>query len=127
MQKDNVLYMVNEISGEVVECPVLFTYDSKCLGDQIKHYVVYTNRSISADGSIQAVVAECDYDTDGRICNIREIETEMEFDIAKKLLEAIQEKIRNNMNGKKIQEIQREVELDVVQNTLEVIQRKTTE
>lgn len=78
---------VNE-EGKEVECEVLFTFDSE---ETKKSYIVYTDNTVDAMGSI--VTYASIYDPSGDSLELTPIEDEREWLIVENVFASIQEKV----------------------------------
>lgn len=84
-QKNSVFTIRND-KNEVVECEVLFTFDS----DQTKKsYLVYTDNKMDECGSLQ-VYANV-YDSTGKNKNLLPLETEEEWNTVEAILSKLEE------------------------------------
>jgi uncharacterized protein YrzB (UPF0473 family) len=88
MEKDGKLILKNE-KGEVLECDVLFTFDSDETG---KSYICYTDNTKDEKGNIK-VFANI-YDPSGESLKLEPITTEKEWQAINNILVSVQEKVR---------------------------------
>ncbi len=92
--KDIKFTIINE-NNEEIECEVLFTVDSD---ETNKSYIVYTDNSVDAEGSIKTYASI--YDPTGQSLKLDPIETEKEWDMIEKILNSAQEKASEELNEK---------------------------
>ncbi len=88
MEKDGKLIIKND-KGEVMECDVLFTFDSDETG---KSYIAYTDNTKDEKGNIK-VYANI-YDPNGESLKLEPITTEKEWQAINNILISVQEKVR---------------------------------
>jgi uncharacterized protein YrzB (UPF0473 family) len=88
MDKDGKLVIKND-KGEVLECDVLFTFDSDETG---KSYIAYTDNTKDEKGNIK-VYANI-YDPNGESLKLEPITTEKEWQAINNILISVQEKVR---------------------------------
>ena len=88
MEKDGKLVIKND-KGEVLECDVLFTFDSEETG---KSYIAYTDNTKDEKGNIK-VYANI-YDPNGESLKLEPITTEKEWQAINNILISVQEKVR---------------------------------
>jgi uncharacterized protein YrzB (UPF0473 family) len=88
MEKDGKLVIKND-KGEVMECDVLFTFDSDETG---KSYIAYTDNTKDEKGNIK-VYANI-YDPNGESLKLEPITTEKEWQAINNILISVQEKVR---------------------------------
>ena len=88
MEKDGKLVIKND-KGEVMECDVLFTFDSDETG---KSYIAYTDKTKDEKGNIK-VYANI-YDPNGESLKLEPITTEKEWQAINNILISVQEKVR---------------------------------
>ena len=88
MDKDGKLIIKND-KGEVLECDVLFTFDSEETG---KSYIAYTDNTKDENGNIK-VYANI-YDPNGESLKLEPITTEKEWKAINNILISVQEKVR---------------------------------
>ena len=88
MDKDGKLVIKND-KGEVLECDVLFTFDSEETG---KSYIAYTDNTKDENGNIK-VYANI-YDPNGESLKLEPITTEKEWKAINNILISVQEKVR---------------------------------
>ena len=88
MDKDGKLIIKND-KGEVLECDVLFTFDSEETG---KSYIAYTDNTKDENGNIK-VYANI-YDPNGESLKLEPITTEKEWKAINNILTSVQEKVR---------------------------------
>ena len=88
MDKDGKLVIKND-KGEVLECDVLFTFDSEETG---KSYIAYTDNTKDENGNIK-VYANI-YDPNGEDLKLEPITTEKEWKAINNILISVQEKVR---------------------------------
>jgi uncharacterized protein YrzB (UPF0473 family) len=88
IEKDGKLVIKND-KGEVLECDVLFTFDSDETG---KSYIAYTDNTKDEKGNIK-VYANI-YDPNGESLKLEPITTEKEWQAINNILISVQEKVR---------------------------------
>jgi uncharacterized protein YrzB (UPF0473 family) len=88
MEKDGKLVIKND-KGELMECDVLFTFDSDETG---KSYIAYTDNTKDEKGNIK-VYANI-YDPNGESLKLEPITTEKEWQAINNILISVQEKVR---------------------------------
>ena len=88
MEKDGKLVIKND-KGEVMECDVLFTFDSDETG---KSYIAYTDNTKDEQGNIK-VYANI-YDPNGESLRLEPITTEKEWKAINNILVSVQEKVK---------------------------------
>ena len=88
MDKDGKLVIKND-KGEVLECDVLFTFESDETG---KSYIAYTDNTKDEQGNIR-VYANI-YDPNGESLKLEPITTEKEWKAINNILISVQEKVR---------------------------------
>ena len=88
MEKDGKLVIKND-KGEILECDVLFTFDSDETG---KSYIAYTDNTKDEKGNIK-VYANI-YDPNGESLKLEPITTEKEWQAINNILVSVQEKVR---------------------------------
>ena len=97
IEKDGKLVIKND-KGEVLECDVLFTFDSDETG---KSYIAYTDNTKDDQGNIK-VYANI-YDPNGESLRLEPITTEKEWKAINNILVSVQEKVKEAIeeNGEK--------------------------
>ena len=88
MEKDGKLVIKND-KGEIMECDVLFTFDSDETG---KSYIAYTYNTKDDAGNIK-VYANI-YDPNGESLKLEPITTDKEWQAINNILISVQEKVR---------------------------------
>ena len=88
IDKDGKLVIKND-KGEILECDVLFTFDSDETG---KSYIAYTDNTKDENGNIK-VYANI-YDPNGESLKLEPITTEKEWKAINNILISVQEKVR---------------------------------
>ena len=88
MAKDGKLVIKND-KGEVMQCDVLFTFDSDETG---KSYIAYTDNTKDENGNIK-VYANI-YDPNGESLKLEPITTDKEWKAINNILISVQEKVR---------------------------------
>ena len=88
IEKDGKLVIKND-KGEVLECDVLFTFDSDETG---KSYIAYTDNTKDEQGNIK-VYANI-YDPNGESLKLEPITTDKEWKAINNILISVQEKVR---------------------------------
>ena len=91
MEKDGKLVIKND-KGEILECDVLFTFDSDETG---KSYIAYTDNTKDEQGNIK-VYANI-YDPNGESLRLEPITTEKEWKAINNILVSVQEKVREGV------------------------------
>lgn len=91
MNNENGRYFtVTDASGKTIEYEILFTFDSD---ETKKSYIVFTDNNKDKDGSIITYAAT--YDKDGEKLELKDIETEREWNLIENILAQIEEKTSN--------------------------------
>ncbi|MCI9280836.1 MAG: DUF1292 domain-containing protein [Bacilli bacterium] len=80
-------FTVSDANGKTIEYEILFTFDSD---ETKKSYIVFTDNNKDKDGSIITYAAT--YDKDGEKLELRDIETEKEWNLIETILSQIEEK-----------------------------------
>ncbi len=88
MDKDGKLIIKND-KGEILECEVLFTFDSDETG---KSYICYTDNTKDEQGNVK-VYANI-YDPNGESLKLEPITTDKEWKAINNILISVQEKVR---------------------------------
>jgi len=88
MNKDGKLIIKND-KGEVLECDVLFTFESD---ETKKSYIAYTDNTKDESGNIK-VYANI-YDPNGESLKLEPITTDKEWKAINNILISVQEKVR---------------------------------
>lgn len=88
MNKDNERYFtVTDSTGKTIEYEILFTFDSD---ETKKSYIVFTDNNKDKDGSIITYAAT--YDKNGERLELKDIETDKEWNLIESILTQIAEK-----------------------------------
>lgn len=87
---ENNFTLINE-EGQEISCELLFTFETKSNG---KNYIVYTDHSTDELG-YEKVFAST-YDPSGANTALEAIETDSEWDMIDRILEAIQDRINDD-------------------------------
>lgn len=87
-KEENEYFTVTDKEGNVTEYEILFTFDSE---ETKKSYIVFTNNEIDETGSIITFAATYDKNNDN--LELKDIETEREWNLIENLLAQIEEKI----------------------------------
>lgn len=91
MNNENGRYFtVTDANGKTIEYEILFTFDSD---ETKKSYIVFTDNNKDKDGSIITYAAT--YDKDGEKLELKDIETEREWNLIENILAQIEEKTSN--------------------------------
>jgi uncharacterized protein YrzB (UPF0473 family) len=88
MDKNGKLVIKND-KGEIMQCDVLFTFDSDETG---KSYIAYTDNTKDENGNIK-VYANI-YDPNGESLKLEPITTDKEWKAINNILISVQEKVR---------------------------------
>lgn len=80
-------FTVSDANGKTIEYEILFTFDSD---ETKKSYIVFTDNNKDKDGSIITYAAT--YDKNGEKLELRDIETEKEWNLIETILSQIEEK-----------------------------------
>lgn len=80
-------FTVSDANGKTIEYEILFTFDSD---ETKKSYIVFADNNKDKDGSIITYAAT--YDKDGEKLELRDIETEKEWNLIETILSQIEEK-----------------------------------
>lgn len=80
-------FTVTDASGKTIEYEILFTFDSD---ETKKSYIVFTDNNKDKDGSIITYAAT--YDKNGDKLELKDIETEREWNLIETILSQIEEK-----------------------------------
>lgn len=83
-------FTVTDDQGKTTEYEILFTFDSE---ETKKSYIVFTDNNVDKDGSIITYAAT--YDKNGKNLNLKDIETESEWNLIENLLAQIEDKSDN--------------------------------
>lgn len=86
-KEENEYFTVTDKEGNVTEYEILFTFDSE---ETKKSYIVFTNNEIDETGSIITFAATYDKNNDN--LELKDIETEREWNLIENLLAQIEEK-----------------------------------
>ena len=89
MSNKGKITLVNS-EGKEVEFDVLFTFDAE---DTNKSYIVYTDNSIDEKGNIRVFAST--YNKDDERPELKEIETQQEWDVISDILTKLETKVRN--------------------------------
>ena len=90
MENKNSFTIINE-EGQQIVCNVLFTFDSD---ETNKSYIVYTDNTKDEAGNIKVYASIYDPNSVDDM-ELLPIETDKEWRVIEKILESIQEEIRN--------------------------------
>ncbi len=94
MEEKNTFTVIND-EGREITCDVLFTFDSD---ETKKSYIVYTDNTKDKNGNIQVYASIYDPNSQDEM-ELLPIETEKEWKVIEKLLESIQEEIKNQASN----------------------------
>ncbi len=94
MEEKNTFTVIND-EGREITCDVLFTFDSD---ETKKSYIVYTDNTKDKNGNIQVYASIYDPNSQDEM-ELLPIETEKEWKVIEKLLESIQEEIKNQTSN----------------------------
>ena len=89
MSNKGKITLVNS-DGKEVEFDVLFTFDAE---ETNKSYIVYTDNSIDEVGNIRVYAST--YDKNAKTPELKEIETQEEWDVISDILNKLETKVRN--------------------------------
>ncbi len=90
MENKNTFTVINDEGREIV-CNILFTFDSD---ETKKSYIVYTDNTKDKKGNIQVYASIYDPKSTDKM-ELLPIETEKEWRVIEKILESLQEEIKN--------------------------------
>ena len=90
MENKNTFTVINDEGKEII-CNVLFTFDSD---ETKKSYIVYTDNTKDEKGNIKVYASIYDPNSTDAM-ELLPIETEKEWKVIEKILESIQEEIKN--------------------------------
>ena len=90
MENKNSFTIIND-EGEKITCNILFTFDSD---ETKKSYIVYTDNSKDESGNIKVYASIYDPKSASEM-ELLPIETEKEWRVIEKILNSIQDEIRN--------------------------------
>jgi len=94
MKDKNTFTIINE-DGKKIICNVLFTFDSD---ETKKSYIVYTDNTKDENGNIKVYASIYDPKNTENM-ELLPIETDKEWLVIEKILESLQEEIRNSSNN----------------------------
>ena len=94
MGEKNTFTVLND-EGKEITCDVLFTFDSD---ETKKSYIVYTDNTKDEKGNIQVYASIFDPKSEDQM-ELIPIESEKEWKVIEKILESLQEEIKNSDNG----------------------------
>ena len=95
--KNNDTFTIIEDDGKEKVCNILFTFDSD---ETKKSYIVYTDNTKDKLGNIKVFASTFNPDEINNVeMQLEPIETDKEWRVIEKLLEGIQEELRNQSNG----------------------------
>ncbi len=89
MEQDRMTFKVINDEGVEVECEVLFTFESE---ETKKSYMVYTDNTSDESGNTKVYASI--YNPEEKEPKLIPIETEKEWNIIEKILEQLQEKVK---------------------------------
>ena len=89
MSNKGKITLVNK-EGQEVEFDVLFTFDSD---DSKKSYIVYTDNALDEAGNVKVYAST--YDKNQENPELKEIETQEEWDIISDILHKLETKVKN--------------------------------
>lgn len=89
MDQDRMTFKVTNDEGIEVECEVLFTFESE---ETKKNYMVYTDNTTDESGNTKVYASI--YNPEEKEPKLIPIETEKEWNIIEKILEQLQEKVK---------------------------------
>ena len=92
--EEKMTFKLFDDNGKEIECEVLFTFESDETG---KNYMVYTDNTKDADGNTKVYAAI--YNPDEDETKLKPIETDHEWTIIQKILDELQEEVRNGNAG----------------------------
>ena len=87
--KERMTFKVNGENGEVIECEVLFTFESE---ETKKNYIVYTDNTTDEEGNTKVYASI--YTPDTEETKLEPITTDHEWAIIEKILSELQEEAR---------------------------------
>ena len=91
---ERMTFKVKNEKGEQVECEVLFTFESDETG---KKYMVYTDNTKDDAGNTKVYAST--YTENGEEKTLAPIETDKEWKIIEKILEELQNSVKEQMEG----------------------------
>jgi len=83
-------FSVTDKDGQVIDYEILFTFSSE---ETKKNYIVFTDNNLDKNGDIITYAAT--YDKDGKKLELKDIETEKEWNLIENLLAEIEDKMDN--------------------------------
>ena len=92
--KERMTFKVNGENGEVIECEVLFTFESE---ETKKNYIVYTDNTTDEEGNTKVFAST--YTPGEDPTTLLPIETEIEWKIIEAILEEVQASAKNAMDN----------------------------
>ena len=95
--KNKNTFTVKNDKGKDVVCNVLFTFDSD---ETKKSYIVYTDNTKDSKGNVQVYASIYDPNSTDEM-ELLPIETDKEWRVIEKILDSLQEEIRNQTSGNK--------------------------
>ena len=92
MKEEQMKFKVIDDQGKVIECEVLFTFESDETG---KNYIVYTDNTTDEEGNTKVYASI--YTPNQENLNLTAIETEKEWKIIETILDELQEEVKTDM------------------------------
>lgn len=90
---ERMTFKVKNEQGKEIEYEVLFTFESE---ETNKKYIVYTDNSTDDEGNTRVYASI--YEGEGENVSLKPIETEKEWKIIDKILEEIQNQVKEQAN-----------------------------
>ena len=97
MDKSTGKFTITNDEGKVLECDVLFTFDSE---ETKKSYIIFTDNSLDENNNIKVYANT--YDPEGKHDELGPVETKKEWEIIENLLSSLQDKVeeKDEQEGK---------------------------
>lgn len=89
--EEQMTFKIFDEEGKEIECEVLFTFESE---ETNKNYMVYTDNTKDEEGNTKVYAAI--YEPDKDETKLQPIESEHEWAIIEKILEELQEEVKNS-------------------------------
>ena len=88
--EERMTFKIFDEEGKEIECEVLFTFESE---ETNKNYMVYTDNTKDEEGNTKVYAAI--YEPDQDETKLQPIESDHEWAIIEKILEELQEEVKN--------------------------------
>ena len=89
--EERMTFKIFDEEGKEIECEVLFTFESE---ETNKNYMVYTDNTKDEEGNTKVYAAI--YEPDQDETKLQPIESDHEWAIIEKILEELQEEVKNS-------------------------------